>query len=438
MSRLQQLKNRVSKMDPVRTSGRITQMVGLVAEAYCPPVSIGDLCQIEINGGNVLAEVVGFKNRVTLLMPFGDATGLRSGTTVICEGRPLSIKVGHPLLGRVVDALGSPIDGDGPLDCEEECTLLNQPPEPMSRMPIREPLPLGVRALDGMLTVGKGQRVGIFSGSGVGKSTLLGMMARNTKADVNVIAMIGERGREVRDFIEHHLADDGLRRSTVVVATSDQPPLMRLKGAFTAMTIAEYFRDQGMDVLFMMDSVTRFAMAQREVGLAAGEPPTARGYTPSVFTLLPKFLERAGTSEHGTITALCTVLVEGDDFNEPISDHARAILDGHIVLTRNLANQGHYPSVDVLTSVSRLMNEVSEESHIKMALKLKEVVATYQEAEELINLGAYKEGSNPRIDYALSKIGAARSFLRQDVDEKVEFNDTVTALHNIFDGQDSM
>jgi flagellum-specific ATP synthase len=346
----------------------------------------------------------------------------------VASGKSFSVPVGKKLLGRVIDGLGRPIDGKGWIEAEEIRSIYNQPPEPLERKRITEALATGIRAIDALLTCGKGQRIGIFAGSGVGKSTLMGMIARNTSADVNVIALIGERGREVRDFIEKELGEGGLSKSVVVVATSDKPPLIRVKSALVAITIAEYFRDQGLDVMFMMDSLTRVAMAQREVGLAIGEPPTTKGYTPSVFALLPKLVERAGTSSKGSITALYTVLVEGDDLSEPIADSARSILDGHIVLSRKLANMGHYPAIDPLESISRLMPDIVSEKHRKSAEEIIDLLATFREAEDLINIGAYVRGSNPKIDKAIQMIDKIREFLKQDVKEKAEFEDSVNRL----------
>jgi flagellum-specific ATP synthase len=376
----------------------------------------------------VLAEVVGFRDSKVLIMPLGEMMGIGAGSDVVALGTPLEIGVGDQLLGRVLDGLGHPIDGKGPILTERRLEVTAAPPPPLSRKRIVEPLALGVRAIDGPLTCGKGQRVGIFAGSGVGKSTVLGMIARNTAADVNVIALVGERGKEVLDFIERDLGEEGLRRSVVIVSTSDQPALVRIKAAFVAMTVAEYFRDQGLDVTFMMDSVTRFAMAQREVGLAIGEPTTTRGYTPSVFALLPKLLERAGTSDKGTITGLFTVLVDGDDLNEPVADAVRSCLDGHIVLSRQLAAANHYPAIDLLQSVSRVMPDVVSKEHYGAASALRDVLATYREAEDLVNIGAYVPGSNPRVDVALAKIDGARAFLKQGIHEAASFDDSVAAL----------
>ena len=375
-----------------------------------------------------LAEVVGFKNNRVLSMALGDINRISPGSEIVAMGKTFSIPVGRKLLGRVIDGLGHPIDGKGWIEADEMRSIYNQPPAPLERSRITQPIATGIRAIDSLLTCGKGQRIGIFAGSGVGKSTLMGMIARHSNADVNVIALIGERGREVRDFIEKELGDSGLSKSVVVVATSDKPPLIRVKSALVATAIAEYFRDQGFDVMFMMDSLTRVAMAQREVGLAIGEPPTTKGYTPSVFALLPKLVERAGTSSKGSITALYTVLVEGDDFNEPIADFSRSILDGHIVLSRKLANMGHYPAIEPLESISRLMPDIVSTEHKKSAEKIIDILATYREAEDLINIGAYVRGSNPKIDKALQMIEKIREFLRQDMKEKAEFEDSVNRL----------
>ncbi|MEA3494385.1 MAG: flagellar protein export ATPase FliI [Candidatus Margulisiibacteriota bacterium] len=424
----------VDKAELVKVIGKVVQVVGLIIEAQVGGVSVGDLCTIRIEKDNrdAQAEVVGFRENRVLLMPLGSTSGISPGSQVTAAGRPLMVPVGKDLLGRVLGGLGEPIDGKGPLTGEEKYPLDADPPDPVKRPRVTEVLRAGIRAIDGTLTVGRGQRIGIFAGSGVGKSTLMGMLARNTEADVNVIALVGERGREVRDFIEESLGEEGLKRSVVIVATSDKPPLIRLKAAFVATAVAEYFRNKGKKVVLMMDSVTRFAMAQREIGLAAGEPPTTKGYTPSVFALLPRLMERSGTSETGTITAFYTILVEGDDFNEPIADHSRSILDGHIVLTRSLAARNHYPAIDVPHSVSRLMTNLVSDEHKKSAGQLREVLARYAEAEDLINIGAYVKGSNPKIDYALSKIDQVNGFLKQGTFEKVNFEDTVNQIIGIF------
>lgn len=419
-------------LDTIQLRGKITQIIGLVVESEGPSVNLGELCYICSRQKNeqVMAEVVGFRQNRVLLMPIGELQGIGPGCDVISAQRVLSVRVGEQLLGRVLDGLGNPIDGKGPIE-GIEYPLFNLPPAPLARQRIQNILPVGVRAIDSLLTLGRGQRVGIMAGSGVGKSTLLGMIARNTEADINIIALIGERGREVREFIERDLGDEGLKRSVVIVATSDQPALLRIKGALTATAIAEYFRDRGQDVMLMMDSVTRFAMAQREVGLTIGEPPATRGYTPSVFALLPKLLERSGTGEHGTITGIYTVLVEGDDMNEPIADTVRSILDGHIVLSRRLAAQNHYPAIDVLPSVSRTMLDIVSKSHWNCSQKLRNALSTYREAEDLINIGAYAPGSNAAIDAAIQLIDPINAFLRQNVDENSMFTDTISNLEHI-------
>jgi len=424
----------IERADTVRVIGKVIQVVGLILEAQVQGVSIGDLCVISINKGESVtyAEVVGFKEGRVLLMPLGTTAGISPGSEVLAAGHPLMVKVGPGVLGRVLNGLGEPIDDKGPLITVEERPLDADPPDPVKRPRVTEILKVGVRAIDGLLTIGRGQRMGIFAGSGVGKSTLMGMIARNAEADVNVIALIGERGREVRDFIEESLGEEGLQKSVVIVATSDQPPLIRLKASFVATAIAEYFRDQNMKVVFMMDSTTRFAYAQRDVGLASGEPPTTRGYTPSVFAMLPRLMERSGTSEVGSITAFYTILVEGDDFNEPIADQSRSILDGHIILSRSLAAKNHYPAIDVLPSVSRLMSNLVSDEHKESAGKLREVLARYSEAEDLINIGAYVKGSNPKIDDAIAKIDAVNDFLKQGTFEKISFEEMLDQLMAIF------
>ncbi len=414
--------------------GKVVRVVGLTIESVGPNAKLGQLCRIILDAEknvSVMAEVVGFRDKRLLLMPFENVEGIGVGCIVENTGHPLSVPVGDELLGHLLDGIGRPTDG-GVLKKEEEYPVEAYPPDPMSRRIIDEVLPLGVKAVDGLITVGKGQRIGIFAGSGVGKSTLLGMFARNTKADINVIALIGERGREVREFVERDLGEEGMKRSVVVVATSDKPALIRNKAAKTATAIAEYFRDQGKDVLLMMDSLTRFSMAQREIGLASGEPPVTRGYPPSVYSEMPKLLERAGTSESGSITGLYTVLVDGDDFNEPITDTARSILDGHIVLSRSLANKNHYPAIDVLASISRVMSQVATEEHKELAGRLNHVLATYSEAEDLINIGAYKNGSNREIDYAIQKIQAVNAFLMQRTDERFQFDEEIALLGELF------
>ncbi|MCM1123875.1 MAG: flagellar protein export ATPase FliI [Eubacterium sp.] len=417
-----------------KKKGRVENVVGLTIESAGPEATLGDLCRIypaDEEYSPIMAEVVGFKDRKTLLMPCDKTDGIGLGCIVENTGEPLSVPVSNALLGKVLDGLGR-IDGEylpgTPYMVEA------QPPDAMSRKIIDEILPLGVKAIDGLMTVGKGQRIGIFAGSGVGKSTLMGMFARNTKADINVIALIGERGREVREFIERDLGEEGMKRSVVVVATSDKAALERNKAAKTATAIAEYFRDQGKDVLLMMDSLTRFSMAQREIGLASGEPPVSRGYPPSVYSEMPKLLERAGCAAVGSITGLYTVLVDGDDMNEPITDTARSILDGHIMLNRRLAHQNHYPAIDVLQSISRCMAQIVDKEHKKLAGQLKNVLATYNEAEDLINIGAYKSGSNPKIDHAIAKIDAVNEFLMQDVNEKFDYEQAVDMMRELFAG----
>lgn len=417
--------------------GKVVKIVGLTIESVGPEAKLGDVCRIVIDAQQniqVLAEVVGFRESRLVLMPFDTVTGIGVGCIVENTGRPLSVYVGDDLLGQVLDGIGR---------CSYErdygkgafYPIESLPPDPMERTIIDQVLQLGVKAVDGLITVGKGQRIGIFAGSGVGKSTLLGMFARNTKADINVIALIGERGREVREFIERDLGEEGMKRSIVVVATSDKPALIRNKAAKTATTIAEYFRDQGKDVLLMMDSLTRFSMAQREIGLAAGEPPVTRGYPPSVYAEMPRLLERAGTNGKGTITGLYTVLVDGDDFNEPITDTARGILDGHIMLSRKLAHKNQYPAIDVLQSISRVMSSIADKDHKKASGQLKEVLAVYAEAEDLINIGAYKKGSNPKIDFAVSKMDEVLSFLKQDTDERFSFEEEIQQLLMMFSSE---
>lgn len=419
-----------------KVRGKVVNVVGLTIESAGPYAKLGDICMIYPNaanaGGNpALAEVVGFREGRNLLMPYENVEGIGPGSSVENTGAPLKVRVDENLLGHTLDGLGRP--NEEMVMTGQEYSVEAKPPDPMARKIIADVLPLGVKAVDGLITVGKGQRIGIFAGSGVGKSTLMGMFARNTKADINVIALIGERGREVREFIERDLGPEGMKRSVVVIATSDKPALERKKAAQTATAIAEYFRDQGKDVLLMMDSLTRFSMAQREIGLASGEPPVSRGYPPSVYSEMPKILERAGCSDRGSITGLYTVLVDGDDFNEPITDTARSILDGHIMLERKLAHKNHYPAIDVLQSISRCMSQIATREHKSYAGKLKNVMATYSEAEDLINIGAYKAGSNPDIDYAVAKIGEVNQFLLQDVSDKFTFEETVSMLKGIFD-----
>jgi len=422
---------RVARARALQVRGRVTHVVGLVIESEGPAVSVGELCLVVGEGGApVAAEVVGFRDRKAVLMPLGDMKGIHPGSEVVAAGHPLRVPAGRQLLGRVIDGLGRPIDGKGPLGAEAECPIEADPINPLVRRRIHEPLSTGIRAIDAVFTCGRGQRVGIFSGSGVGKSVLLGMIARQTEADVNVIGLIGERGREVREFLEKDLGEAGLKRSVVVVATSDQPALVRIKGAHAVAAIAEHFRSQGHDVMLMMDSITRYAMAMREVGLSVGEPPTTKGYTPSVFAALPKLLERAGTSDKGSITGLYAVLVEADDMSEPVADSVRAILDGHVVLSRELAMRNHYPAIDVLQSISRVMIDIVPREQIEAARRLAHHVAVYARAQDLINIGAYKRGSNREIDLAIAMIPKIEAFLRQDIEETSEYR---TAVHGLIE-----
>ena len=421
----------------VKKRGRVNRITGLIIEGDGPPVSLGSLCTIVSNQRDktVDAEVVGFRDQKILLMPLGDMTGIEPGSLIESKDESPLLNVSDGLLGRILDGNGQPLDGQGPVPLGVDYPIFGAPANPLDKDRVRQPLDVGIRAMNALLTCGKGQRLGIMAGTGIGKSILLGMAARNTSADVNVVALIGERGREVKEFIEENLGEEGLKKSVVVAAASDQPPLVRLRGAFIAHTIAEYFRDQGKDVLLMMDSVTRFALAQREIGLSVGEPPTTRGFTPSVFSLLPKLMERAGTSAgKGTITGLYTVLVEGDDLTEPISDSVRAILDGHIVLSRRLASHNHYPAIDVLESISRLMIDVVPQDQIDLARQFKDILATYREAEDLINIGAYAEGSNPKIDLAIQKIEAFNRFLQQDIGESASMADSISGLKKVMEG----
>ena len=423
---------KLEKRNFYKTQGKIANAVGLTLESFGPDAKLGDICTIYSKSGEeplAIAEVVGFKDGKTLLMPYEHVDGVSTGCIVENENHPLEVVVSQDLLGLTLNGLGKP-DGDVTVR-GVSYPIEAPPPDPMSREIIDEVLPLGVKAVDGLLTVGKGQRIGIFAGSGVGKSTLLGMFARNTAADINVIALIGERGREVREFVERDLGPEGMKRSVLVIATSDRPALERTKAAKTATAIAEYFRDQGKDVLLMMDSLTRFSMAQREIGLASGEPPVSRGYPPSVYAEMPRLLERAGRSDRGSITGLYTVLVDGDDFNEPITDTARSILDGHIVLNRKIAQKNHYPAIDVLASISRCMSMIVNKEHKKASGQFKNLMATYADAEDLINIGAYKAGSNEDIDEAIAKHKAIDEFLIQDTDEKISFEESVSRLLEI-------
>ncbi len=418
--------------------GKVSKVVGLTIESIGPNAKLNDLCLIESNTKTepVKAEVVGFRDDRVLLMPYDDVEGVGLGSWVENTGAPLQVAVSEELLGQTLDGVGIPMQMDKlPENCPRYSVEATAP-DPLTREMITDALPLGVKAVDGLITVGKGQRIGIFAGSGVGKSTLMGMFARNTKADINVIALIGERGREVREFIERDLGPEGMKRSVVVVATSDKPALIRNKAAKTATAVAEYFRDRGKDVLLMMDNLTRFSMAQREIGLASGEPPVSRGYPPSVYSEMPKLLERAGNSDRGSITGLYAVLVDGDDFNEPIADTARGILDGHIVLSRSMAQHNHYPAIDVLQSISRVMTAVAKKKHKELAGKMKDILATYREAEDLINIGAYKSGSNKKIDFAIEKIDAVNEFLQQDTEEKFLYDDILQKMEDIFEEEE--
>ena len=443
MKKAEELVDIIPRMTTFKKFGRVVRVVGLMIESKGPESSIGDVCHIHLTNAAaedsiIMAEVVGFREEIVILMPFTNIRDISSGCLVEGLGKPLEVKVGMALIGKVLDPLGNPIDGS-PLPKGLTTVRTEQdPPNALTRPPIDEKLAVGVKAIDGMLTVGRGQRVGIFAGSGVGKSTLLGMIARNTTADLNVIGLVGERGREVREFIERDLGPEGMKRTIVVAATSDQPALMRIKGASTATAIAEYFRDKGMNVMLMMDSVTRVAMAQREIGLAVGEPPATKGYTPSVFAILPKLLERTGTNIHGSITAFYTVLVDGDDMNEPIADAVRGILDGHIVLDRTLANKGQYPAINVLKSVSRLMNHISDKEHVKSAERLRELYYTYDKSEDLINIGAYKRGTSKEIDTAIEFEPLITNFLKQDFQDNISMDDSIAELVSLGNGGGSV
>jgi flagellar protein export ATPase FliI len=430
-------REQIRKAQTYRIKGKVKELTGLIVKAVVPNVHVGELCYIYVQRGAkaIKAEVVGFKGNDVLLMPLGELEGIGPGNDVIPTGDCLRVPVGDNLLGRVLDGLGDPIDADtkGPLVVEDYYPVHNTPPDPLKRRRITQPISVGVKAIDAVLTTGEGQRVGVFAAAGVGKSTLMGMIARNTEADINVICLVGERGRELRDFLEQDLGEEGLKRSVVVVSTSDQPSLVRSKAAYVATAIAEYFRDHGKRVLLMMDSVTRFARALREIGLAVGEPPARQGFTPSVFSTLPKLLERSGNSDKGSITAFYTVLVEGDDMNEPVADEVRSILDGHIVMSRDMANQGHFPAINVSESVSRVMTNIVSDDHVFAARKLKEVVASYEKERDLILIGAYESGSNPSVDYAIEKIDEVNEFLKQPVDEKIELIDSTNQLVELFD-----
>ncbi|MBI4644689.1 MAG: FliI/YscN family ATPase [Deltaproteobacteria bacterium] len=431
----ERLQGALGEVEPYSLTGRVQEMVGLVISSRGPQSAVGGVCRVELPPPRrpILAEVVGFRRQEVLLMPYGEVRGIRPQARVVLTDRQAAVPVGQGLLGRVIDGMGQPLDGQGPINYQADYPLYSPPLNPCARQSIATPVDVGIRAINGLLTLGKGQRIGIFAGSGVGKSTLMGMIARHTRSDVSVIGLVGERGREVKDFIEKDLGPEGLARSCVVAATSDSPPLVRLRGAYLATAIAEYFRDQGHDVILMLDSITRFSMAGREIGLAIGEPPTARGYTPSVFAQLPRLLERAGTCEgKGSITGIYTVLVEGDDLLEPIADAVRAILDGHIVLSRDLADRGHYPSIDVLGSISRLMPQVTDPEQMQNREKFVKVASAYRKAEDLININAYVKGTNPDIDYALEKNDAVNRYLRQAVAEPVSMAQAQEELAAIF------
>ncbi|BBU39818.1 MAG: flagellar protein export ATPase FliI [Bacillaceae bacterium] len=435
--KLAQLIDHIDRLDSYKRYGKVKKVVGLMIESRGPECSIGDVCYVHVGKNEkTLAEVVGFKEENILLMPFTKVNQIAPGCVVEATGSPLKIKSGISLIGKVLDAFGHPMDGSNLPKGLTTILSENEPPNPLTRPPIIQKIEVGVKAIDGFLTIGKGQRVGIFAGSGVGKSTLLGMIARSSGADINVIALIGERGREVREFIERDLGEEGLKRTIIVAATSDQPALMRIKAAYSATAIAEYFRDKGYNVMFMMDSVTRVAIAQREIGLAVGEPPTTKGYTPSVFAMLPRLLERTGNNEKGSITAIYTVLVDGDDMNEPIADTVRGILDGHIVLDRELANRGHFPAINILKSVSRLMNHIVEPAHLEAANKLKALYSTYTESEDLIKIGAYKRGSSKEMDQAMDYYPKINGFLQQHMNEKITFEESVQQLISLLEEGD--
>ena len=429
---LSRFRTALAQLNPLSISGRVVQVVGLTVEAMGLNCRVGEICEIQTSHSTpLMAEVIGFRNSHTLLMPLGNMEGIQPDSTVRSVSRAFKAPVGESLVGRVLNGLGEPIDGKGPLEAVDWASTNQAPPHPLQRSAIAEPLVTGVRVIDGMLTCGKGQRMGIFAGSGVGKSTLLGSIARNSESDISVIALIGERGREVREFLERDLGPEGLARSVIVVSTSDQPALVRLKAALVAMTVAEFFRDNGRDVMFMMDSVTRYAMAQREIGLSIGEPPASKGYTPSVFAMLPRLLERAGRGEKGSITGFFTVLVEGDQFNEPICDAVRGILDGHIILSRTLAARNHYPAIDVMSSVSRVMPALTSKEHLQLAAFARKNLAVYEKVRDLVNIGAYVKGSDPEVDTALQVMPALDNFLQQDVSDVSNFDKTLELLAEI-------
>jgi flagellum-specific ATP synthase len=429
---LTRYRNAIAQLNPLSISGRVVQVVGLTVEIMGLNCQVGEICEIQTSHRNsLMAEVIGFRNNHMLLMPLGSMEGIQPDSTVRSVSRAFKAPVGKSLIGRVLNGLGEPIDNKGPLEMVEWVSTNQTPPHPLERSVIEEPLVTGVRVIDGMLTCGKGQRMGIFAGSGVGKSTLLGSIARNSESDISVIALIGERGREVREFLERDLGPDGLARSVIVVSTSDQPALIRLKAALVAMTIAESFRDRGLDVMFMMDSVTRYAMAQREIGLSIGEPPASKGYTPSVFAILPRLLERAGRGAVGSITGFFTVLVEGDDFNEPICDAVRGILDGHIILSRTLAARNHYPAIDVLNSVSRVMPALTTREHLQLAAFARKNLAVFEKVRDLVNIGAYVKGSDPEVDTALLVMPVLNSFLQQDHKDVTTFEATLQSLTDL-------
>ncbi|MFA1820675.1 flagellar protein export ATPase FliI [Virgibacillus oceani] len=427
----------IEQADTYKRYGKVLRVIGLMIESQGPAANIGEVCFIHSSSSSqkpILSEVVGFNNEKIILMPYAGVTEIGPGCLVESTGKALHIKIGRGLIGKVVDSLGRSLDHTELPKGLSNYLTEQPPPNPMLRPPIQEPIQVGVKVIDSLLTVGKGQRIGIFAGSGVGKSTLLGMIARNSGADINVIALIGERGREVREFIDNELGPEGLKKSIVVVATSDQPALMRMKGAYTATAISEYFRDQGYQVNLMMDSVTRVAIAQREIGLATGEPPTTKGYTPSVFSILPKLLERAGTNENGSITAFYTVLVDGDDMNEPIADTVRGILDGHFVMDRKLAERGQYPAINILKSISRVMNQIADKEHKKIAQEIRSLISTYEENNELIHIGAYKRGSNHEIDRAISYYHKIQTFLKQDVSDYKTRNESIEMMKELLNG----